>query len=1175
MVAASATARAGQIRWRSGAVAIPTKNPAELQQAFGTLGQPGVARHVVVQFNAPIESSQQAELKAAGLALESYLGDNAFFAVLNDGAMDAEALSRVASLATVEPIQKAWKLHPKLASGDVPTWAIVETRPDGESIVGAYILFHPDVALVPDGVATAVRHGAQVRSVLESINGLVIELPQNRIDALADEDAVQWIEPPLPRFSTVNDSNRAITQADTVQAAPYNLDGSGVTVLVYDGGTARATHQDFGGRLTVYDASGMDDHPTHVCGTIGGSGAASGGTYKGMAPAVTLLSYGFEWDGNGVFLYNNPGDLEDDYDEAINVRGADISNNSIGTNTALYWDCEITGDYGITSQLIDTIVRGDGSNPAFDEPFRVIWANGNERQTTRCGDTYYTTAPPAGAKNHITVGALNSNDDSMTSFSSWGPVDDGRLKPDISAPGCQSNGDGGVTSTFSTSDTAYGTYCGTSMACPTVCGLSALLIEDFRAQYPGQPLFRNSTLKAWLAHTAQDRGNTGPDNQFGYGSVRIQSAIDFMRLGYFLEDQVTQGSVFEYHIQVNPGDSFKVTLAWDDYPGTPNVNPALVNDLDLRVYDPSAGQHYPWTLNAASPGDPAVRTQADHVNNIEQVVVDTPASGTWTVQVYGYDVPQGPQPFSICAEGALSQAGVTIGFPGGLPTLLTPGVATDFDVQISASGESIVSGSPTLHYRYDGGTWLTDSLTSLRGDLYEATLPAAACDDTPQFYISAQGTVSGVVTNPVGAPTNYYSATVGESVTVFSDNFETDQGWTATNLGATSGDWQRGVPVNDPSWAYDPASDSDGSGQCYLTQNETGNTDVDDGAVALTSPTISMSGGNITITYDYFLRLTDTAGGVDRLLVEINHNDGVGTWTEIARHITNGGLNWRNHVIDQADLDAAGVTLTSTMKLRFTANDADPQSINESGLDAFVVTGFTCVAETCTIGGEEYAEGEANPTNDCQFCDPSADPNHWSPRPPGTACGDQNDTDCDNPNTCDGAGTCLDNFEPASTECRPAAGDCDVAEFCPGDAADCPADAFEPSGTPCTDDGNVCTDNECDGNGHCEAFDNTAPCDDGLFCNGDDTCSAETCATHAGDPCAGTEWCYEDDDTCVPYGDGDFDSDVDVDLKDFGAFQGCFGQLGLSGCEPGNLTGDGVIDLDDFALFVGALGGPQ
>src|SRR5262249_22774483 len=86
----------------------------------------------------------------------------------------------------------------------------------------------------------------------------------------------------------------------------------------------------------------------------------------------------------------------------------------------------------------------------------------------------------------------------------------------------------------------------------------------------------------------------------------------------------------------------------------------------------------------------------------------------------------------------------------------------------------------------------------------------------------------------------------GAPATVFSDNFETDRGWTVTNLGATSGNWERGVPVNDPSWDYDPVSDYDGSGRCYLTQNAPGNTDVDGGATQLTSPLLDLSAGGLS-----------------------------------------------------------------------------------------------------------------------------------------------------------------------------------------------------------------------------------------------------------------------------------------------------------------------------------------
>ncbi|UCG15851.1 MAG: hypothetical protein JSV19_11205 [Phycisphaerales bacterium] len=296
----------------------------------------------------------------------------------------------------------------------------------------------------------------------------------------------------------------------------------------------------------------------------------------------------------------------------------------------------------------------------------------------------------------------------------------------------------------------------------------------------------------------------------------------------------------------------------------------------------------------------------------------------------------------IVAIGGTPPA-LSILFPGGVPEHLQPGVPTTFTVQIVNGGEDYVPGTGLLNYRYDGGTFLTSPLAPLGGNLYEATFPAPDCSATPEYYISAQGDGGSTVMNPSGAPGTVFTAAVGTFTTVISDNFETDQGWTAVNLGATSGDWQRGVPVDDPGWDYDPAADSDGSGQCYLTQNQIGNTDVDDGAVRLISPTLDLSSGGVTISYDYFLRLTDTGGGVDHLKVEIDGNDGAGPWTEIARHDTDGGLGWRHDVIDQADLNAAGVTLTSTMKLRFDTNDADPQSINESGLDAFSITSFVCL----------------------------------------------------------------------------------------------------------------------------------------------------------------------------------------------------------------------------------------
>ena len=328
------------------------------------------------------------------------------------------------------------------------------------------------------------------------------------------------------------------------------------------------------------------------------------------------------------------------------------------------------------------------------------------------------------------------------------------------------------------------------------------------------------------------------------------------------------------------------------------------------------------------------------------------SGGTANITTYVH-----PPAAAVMTNGANNCLDLYSGIEAYPPSIVSNTTTTPVSADIAGT----VVGTVDLNYRYNGGSYSSVAMTNTGGNTYTGDLPIAACGDSPEFYVSFTEATCGLITAPVDAPNTVFTAPVGTPTVAFADNFETNTGWTTQNLGATSGDWERGVPVNDAGWDYDPATDGDGSGSCYLTQNQVGNTDVDNGAVRLFSPVLDMSGGDPVINYSYYLRMTNS-DGTDKLLVEISSNGAAGPWATIANHNTDGSTTWRDHVIDAADLSAASVNLTSTMMMRFTANDDGTQSIVEAGLDGFIVSTLDCGADP-------------GPT---AYCDP-ANANSFSP----------------------------------------------------------------------------------------------------------------------------------------------------------------------------------------------------
>jgi hypothetical protein len=441
-------------------------------------------------------------------------------------------------------------------------------------------------------------------------------------------------------------------------ALGLNLSGNGLNKLgIWDGGAARTSHRELLGRVQVMDSpTTLSGHTTAVLGNMVASGLNP--NVKGMCYATQIKNWNFSNDNAEIIAAAND----------LLVSNHSYASTSAWTNIGGQWywygdsSLHLTKDwkfgyYDNRSRIWDSIMvaqpyylmvkasgndRGNGVAPGTPHFYwnGTAWAG-----TTTTRDTvgpYDCISTFGNAKNILCVGSVPVQPNGIVgnistfNYSSWGPTDDGRIKPDLVAPS------GVILSVGSANDSAYAGLGGTSMAAPSVTA-SLLLLQQYHQQLKGFYI-RNATLKALAIHSARrcKPNLPGPDYECGWGIPDMAKAASFLRDSTqhkVIEQVIHNNDSLVAFVYVNPSDTLRSTLVWTDPNGTTgapafnDTTPKLVNDFDMRLYTQNDSLiAFPFILNPFNPA--AAATTGDNFrDNVEQIIKTNLPSGWYKIKV--------------------------------------------------------------------------------------------------------------------------------------------------------------------------------------------------------------------------------------------------------------------------------------------------------------------------------------------------------------------------------------------------------------------------------------------------------------------------------------------------------------------------------------------------------------
>lgn len=636
----------------------------------------GGAKYYIVQFDGPIIQEWKVEVQTIGADFFDYIPNNAFVLRMNETEKRlVESLEFVHWTGDYLPEYKY--------RSDIVNSSDKNTGSDSQDMIGLIVfVFDPDE--VP-----------RIESDILAIDGVIFErsdillgvrIQRKNIDKLSLISGISWIEQ-YAGPSLSNDVAAGISNVDTVRNT-LDLKGSGQIVAVCDTGldtgvNDNSMHADIRGRIlsiTDFSGDGAEDisgHGTHVAGSVLGNGAMSGGQYAGIAPEASLIFQAVET--NNRKLSGIPVNLSAIFQPAYDA-GARIHTNS--------WGIDSRGEYDSRSHYVDKF--------AWNNPdMLILFSSGNEGKDNDSNGVVNPDSlnSPGTAKNCITVGASESyrgdnfsignystwgtrwpnlfnenplkddyiadNPNGIAAFSSRGPTDDERIKPDLVAPGTfiistkssrASWYDWGVPKNEDDEyDEYYAYFGGSSMSTPIVAGSAALVREYYaeieKVNNPSAALIKATLLNGAYDMTPGQYGegttqdiNGRPDYSQGWGRLDVDNSIlpeypEVIAYFDYVPINSTSDSWEHTYEYVKSGQPMRSMLVWTDYPAAPAASKALVNDLDLIITGPSKTYY-------GNDGP-------DRTNNVEGIEIENVVEGDYTITVEAHNIPHAPQDFAL------------------------------------------------------------------------------------------------------------------------------------------------------------------------------------------------------------------------------------------------------------------------------------------------------------------------------------------------------------------------------------------------------------------------------------------------------------------------------------------------------------------------------------------------